>query len=99
MTGSLSDSEAEQSFKSVAIILDDAVQIGYEVERLADGWVAVYLPGAPNTRSGSVAYFTADRVVPLNSDLAGIAGCLKTLGRGSDKVISDTSLLHRNTQT
>jgi uncharacterized membrane protein len=96
MTGSLSDSEAEQSLKSVAVIQDDMVLIGYEVERLTDGWVAVYLPGAPDTRSGSVAYFTNDRVVPLDTDFAGIASCLKTLGRGSSKIISDTPRLQRN---
>lgn len=96
MTGSLSDSEAEQSLKSVAVIQDDMVLIGYEVERLTDGWVAVYLPGAPDTRSGSVAYFTNDRVVPLDTDFAGIANCLKTLGRGSSRIISDTPRLQRN---
>jgi uncharacterized membrane protein len=96
MTGSLSDSDAEQSLKSVAIIQDDMVLIGYEVERLTDGWVAVYLPGAPDTRSGSVAYFTDDRIVPLDADFASIASCLKTLGRGSSKVISDTPRLQRN---
>ncbi len=96
MTGSFSDSEAEQSLKSVAVIQDDAVQIGYEVERVADGWVAVFLPDAPNTRSGSVAFFTDDRIVPLDTDFAGIASCLKTLGRGSSKIISDTPRLRRN---
>ena len=96
MTGSLSDSDAEQSLKSVAIIQDDMVVIGYEVERLTDGWVAVYLPGAPDTRSGSVAYFTDDRIVPLDTDFAGIASCLKMLGRGSSKTISDTQRLRRN---
>ena len=99
MTGSLSDSEAEQTLKSVAVIQDDTVMIGYEVERLTDGWVAVYLPGAPDTRSGSVAFFTDDRVVPLDTDFAGIAGCLKTLGRGSSQIISDTSPLRRNVQS
>ena len=96
MTGSLSDSEAEHSLKPVAVIQDDMVQIGYEVERLADGWVAIYLPGAPDTRSGSVAYFTDDRIVPLDTDFAGIASCLKTLGRGSNKIIADTPRLRRN---
>lgn len=99
MTGSLSDSDAEQSLKPVAAIQDDTVLIGYEVERLTDGWVAVYLPGAPDARSGSVAYFTDDRIVPLDTDFAGIASCLKTLGRGSDKIIQDTTLLRRNAQS
>jgi uncharacterized membrane protein len=98
MTGSLSDSDAEKSFKPVAVIQDDAVQIGYEVERLVDGWVTVYLPGAPNTRSGSVAFFTDDRVVQLDTSFAGIAGCLKTLGRGSGEIICDTSRLRRDAQ-
>jgi uncharacterized membrane protein len=96
MTGSLSDSEAEDSLNPVAVIQDDAVVIGYEVERLSDGWVAVYLPGAPDTRSGSVAYFEDDRVVPLETDFAGIANCLKTLGRGSNKVIMNTKQLRRH---
>ena len=96
MTGSLSDSEAEDSLNPVAVVQDDTVVIGYEVERLADGWVAVYLPGAPDTRSGSVAYFTDDRIVPLETDFAGLASCLKTLGRGSNKVIMNTAQLRRN---
>ena len=99
MTGSLSDSEAEKSLKPVAAIQDDTVLIGYEVERLSDGWVAVYLPGAPDTRSGSVAYFTDDRIVPLDTDFADIASCLKTLGRGSSKITTETALLRRNVQS
>ena len=99
MTGSLSDSEAEQSLKPVAAIQDDTVLIGYEVERLSDGWVAVYLPGAPDAQSGSVAYFTDDRIVMLDTDFAGIASCLKTLGSGSSKIISDTARLRRNVQS
>lgn len=96
MTGSLSDSDAEQSLKPVAAIQDDNFVIGYEVERITDGWVAVYLPGAPDARSGSVAYFTEDRIVPLDTDFAGVASCLKTLGRGSEKIISSPELLRRN---
>ena len=90
------DADAEPSLKSVAIIQDDMVLIAYEVERLTNGWVAVYLPGAPDTCLGGVAYFTEDRIVPLDTDFASIAGCLKTLGRGSSKIISDTPQLRRN---
>lgn len=100
MTGSLSDSEAEHSLKPIAVIQDDSVLIGYEVDRLSDGWVAVYLPGAPDTRSGSVAYFTNDRIVPLpDTDFVGVANCLKMLGRGSNEVITDTAGLRRNVRS
>jgi len=35
----------------------------------------------------------------LDADFASIAGCLKTLGRGSSKIISDTPQLRRNSQS
>lgn len=98
MTGSLSDADAETSLKSVAVIQDDMVQIGYEVERLPDGWVAVYLPGAPDTRSGGVGFFTADRIVPLEATFASTAACLKTLGVGSTDIIN-VQRLHRKAQS
>ena len=90
MTGSLSDADAEKTLKPVAVIQDDMVQLGYEVERLPDNWVAVFLPDAPDTRSGSVGFFTDDRVVPLDTSFASIAGCLKTLGRGSSEIIANS---------
>jgi uncharacterized membrane protein len=99
MTGSLSDADAEKTLKPVAVIQDDMVQIGYEVERLPDNWVAVFLPDAPDTRSGSVGFFTDDRIVPLDTNFAGIASCLKTLGRGSSGIMADSAgRLHTSRQ-
>jgi uncharacterized membrane protein len=95
MTGSLSDADAEQSLKPVAVMQDDAVVLGYESERLTGGWVAVFLPGAPDTRSGSIAFFTEDRVVRLDANFKGVADCMKTLGRGSAQVITDTTQLNK----
>ena len=88
MTGSLSDTEAQEFLKPVVAVQDDVVQMGYEVERLPHGWVAVYIPGAPNSRSGSVAYFTEDRIRSLDTNFAGLANCLKTLGRGSSGFVT-----------
>jgi uncharacterized membrane protein len=98
MTGSLSDADAEKTLIPVAVIQDDMVQIGYEVERLPDDWVAVFLPGAPDTRSGSVGFFTHDRVKPLDTSFAGIAGCLKMLGRGSSEILSGATKTFRSGQ-
>jgi uncharacterized membrane protein len=95
MTGSLSDADAEKTLIPVAVIQDDMVQIGYEVERLPDNWVAVFLPGAPDTRSGSVGFFTHDRIKPLDTNFAGIAGCLKMLGRGSSEILSGATKTFR----
>ncbi len=47
----------------------------------------------------SVGYFTNDRVGALETDFAGIASSLKTLGSGSSKIIPDTARLRRNVQS
>ena len=96
MTGSLSDADAEKTLIPVAVVQDDMVQIGYEVERLPDDWVAVYLPGSPDTRSGNVGFFTQDRVKPLDANFTAIAGCLKTLGRGSSEILSASTKTFRS---
>jgi uncharacterized membrane protein len=98
MTGSLSDSDAEKTLVPVAVIQDDIVQFGYEVERLPDDWVAVYLPGAPDSRSGTVGFFTSDRIRPLDASFAGIASCLKKLGRGSSEILSPSTKTWRSGQ-
>jgi uncharacterized membrane protein len=91
MTGSLSDEDAEKALIPVAVIQDDIVQFGYEIERLPDNWVAVYLPSAPDARSGNVGIFSADRIRPLDTSFAAVAGCMKTLGRGSGDILSTTT--------
>ena len=62
---------------------DDSWQLVLEIERLADGKVVVFLPGAPDPWSGSVCVVTADRVTPLEVTVKSAATLMKRLGRGS----------------
>jgi uncharacterized membrane protein len=78
-----SSEEAAKSFLPVIVQFDDNAQIGFEVERKGGGKVVVYLPGAPNPWSGSVAYFSEDRVKQLNMTVAQAISNIRQLGRGS----------------
>ncbi len=76
--------ESAKTFVPVLVRFDDNTQIGFEVERLDDGNVVIYLPGAPNPWSGSVVYFEADRVTSLGITAVEALGSIRKLGRGSN---------------
>ena len=60
-------SPADIEGMSVVIVrFDDLWQIGFEIERIEGGKVAVFLPGSPDPWSGSVCIAEADRVTPLD---------------------------------
>lgn len=83
-TDSIDDSEeAAQSMLPVIVQFDDNGQIGFEVERTDGGKVVVYLPGAPNPWSGSVVYFSEDRVKRLDITVAQAIRQIRELGHGS----------------
>jgi uncharacterized membrane protein len=77
--------ETAKSLIPVLVRFDDNEQIGFEVERLKQGNVVVYLPGAPDPWSGSVVYFSGDRVKRLDMTVAQAINNIRHLGRGSQK--------------
>lgn len=76
------DVDTEQ-FKPVLVTLDDQLLLAFEMERSEDGLVVVFMPGAPDVHSGTVAYVTADRVEPLATSLLVINRTLKHMGKGA----------------
>ena len=88
ITGSISDDDAEVLLKTVLVRFDDQTQLGFEVDRGADGMVAVYVPGAPDPRSGAVSYVTGDRIQPVNAGFKAVVRICKNLGRGSTEMLS-----------
>ena len=76
--------EVMEGMKPVLAHLDDCSQIGFEIERVNGGKVAVFLPGAPEAMSGSVCYFTEDRVTNLDTSIVTTVRVLKGFGKGSD---------------
>jgi uncharacterized membrane protein len=76
--------EDAEAMKPVLAHLDDCSQIGFEIERVRGGKVAVFLPGAPDPKSGSVGYFTEDRITSLDASLLSTMRVLKGFGKGSN---------------
>ena len=83
-TDSMKLGQAEaKSMQPVLVQFDDNSQLGFEIERLDNGQVVIYLPGAPDPWSGSVAYFSVDRVKKLELSASEAMNNVKRLGRGS----------------
>lgn len=72
-----------ERFKPVLVTLDDQKLLAFEMERSPEGMVVVFMPGAPDVHSGTVAYVTADRVEPLATSLLVINRTLKHMGKGA----------------
>lgn len=94
MTQSFEEGEKGNNMKAVLAKLDDNYQIAFEIERIAGGHVAVYLPGAPNPWSGSVCIFTEDRIQAIDATMATAVNNLRHLGKGSDALLGE--ILKRN---
>ncbi len=88
-TGTLEKDESQKIMKPVLAKLDDQTLLGFEVDRLSDGQVVVFLPGSPDTTSGTVAYMTEDRIQKVDIDFAATYKILRTLGRGSEKLVKN----------
>ncbi|MGI9483985.1 MAG: DUF502 domain-containing protein [Hyphomicrobiales bacterium] len=77
-----------EGMKPVLAHLDDCSQVGFEIERVAGGKVAVFLPGAPDAMSGSVCYFTEDRVTSVDTTILSAIRVMKGFGKGSDSQLN-----------
>jgi len=83
VTDSMSSTdEAAKSLLPVLVRFDDNAQIAFEVERTGNN-VVVYIPGAPNPWSGSVAYFNVERVKRLDMSVPQAVKNIQRIGRGS----------------
>ena len=87
VTGGIRDEDAEEVLKPVLVTFDDQSQLAFEVDREVDGLVAVYVPGAPDPRSGTVSYVTSDRIQPIDVGFKAVTKVCKNLGRGSSALI------------
>jgi uncharacterized membrane protein len=71
----------------ILVRIEDAWQIGFLMERMEDGQVVVFVPGAPGVSSGSVYFMTPERIRPLDVPMSQAVSCLRRLGRGSAALI------------
>jgi uncharacterized membrane protein len=87
ITGDIHDEDADEVLKPVLVAFDDQSQLAFEVDRDTDGLVAVYIPGAPDPRAGTVSYVNSDRVQPVDAGFKAVTKICKNLGRGSTAIL------------
>jgi uncharacterized membrane protein len=81
------------SFVPVLVRFDDYWQVAFETDRMPEGIVAIYLPGAPNPWSGSVIFVLAERVKKLPVSVTDALKIIRTLGRGSEALAAELRTL------
>jgi uncharacterized membrane protein len=87
VTESIGD-EGSSSLTPVLAKLDDAAQVAFEIERLSDGRVVVFMPSSPDAWSGSVLIMTEDRIEPLQASLVAAVQNMRARGRGTQQLLA-----------
>jgi uncharacterized membrane protein len=88
MTQALGVDGVKSDLKTVLVSFDDHQILAIEVERLPDGRVVVFLPGAPDPWSGNVVMVTQERVAAAPVEIGALHRSLKRIGRGSAALLS-----------
>ena len=92
MAEGLAHVENAKSVHPALVSIEGGWQIGYLLEPLENGWVAVFLPQAPTPMSGNVMYMPADRVRPLGITMVQAMAIVERMGVGSAKALRGADL-------
>jgi uncharacterized membrane protein len=79
---------AKEPHQSVLVRFDDSEQIGFVMDTIADGRLAVFLPAVPNPWSGTLVFVAAERITPLSLTTKDTIECLRHLGANTSKLLS-----------
>ena len=83
LTGNMGGDENAPSLTPVLVKFSDYERIAFEADRLENGRVVVYLPGAPDAWIGSVILVQPEQVEPLKISFNEAVGVCERLGRES----------------
>jgi uncharacterized membrane protein len=79
----LTQVEGVQGMHPALVSIEGGWQLGYQLEELKEGWVAVFLPQSPTPMSGNVMYLPATRVRLLKIPIPEAMMLVKRMGVGS----------------
>ena len=80
------------SLTPVCVRFEECHRLAFEADRLTNGMVAVYLPGAPDSWIGSVVLVSADRIEPVDIPFSDFLGIFERLGRNSVMMLQKLKL-------
>ncbi len=92
MAEGLAHIESASGLKPALANIEDGWQIGYQLERLENDWVAVFLPQAPTPMSGNIMYLPTNRVRPLGITMVQAMSIVKAIGVGSAAALRGVDL-------
>jgi uncharacterized membrane protein len=92
MAEGLANIEGASGIKPALVSIEGGWQIGYVLEEMHAGWVAVFLPQAPTPMSGNVMYMPSDRVRLLDITIGEAMMLVKRLGVGSANALRRADL-------
>lgn len=92
MAEGLAQIEDAHNLRPVLVSIEGGWQLGYLLEEVGAGWVAVFLPQAPTPMSGSVMYMPARRVRALDMPIGEAMLLIKRLGVGSARLLRTADL-------
>ena len=88
----LAEIESVEGLKPALASVEGGWQLGYIVEPLPDGWLAVFLPQSPTPMSGNVLYLPGDKVRPLELTMLQAISLVKRAGAGSAELLRGVEL-------
>lgn len=92
LAGHLGGDQHGPSLRPVLVRCGGLIHPAFEADRLANGLVVIYFPGAPDTWNGSVALIEAEHVQPSDVSFSKLLGICERLGRQSGELFDGTKL-------
>jgi uncharacterized membrane protein len=92
MAEGLAQVEDARNLRPALVGIEGGWQLGYILEPVCPGWIAVFLPQAPTPMSGNVMYLPEERVQPLDMSMGEAVLLVKRLGVGSAHLLRRADL-------
>jgi uncharacterized membrane protein len=92
MAEGLAQVENAEGVKPALVSIEEGWQLGYLLEDVGNGWVAVFLPQAPTPMSGNIMFLPAERTKPLSISMVQAMAIVKRIGVGSADVLRGVDL-------
>lgn len=77
----------EEPHQPVLVRFDDAQQIGFRMDMLADGRSVIFIPDVPTPWTGSLMLIAAERIDPLPFTTQEAIECLRRLGANTNALL------------
>jgi len=79
--------ESGHEYKVILAWINGSWQLAFLIELIEGGYVAAFVPNAPNPQSGSIIFVSEEMTRVINISSAEAIKCLRRVGAGSNKLL------------